>query len=252
MRHFRHIRTTFCLLIVALLATDAGYAGENVDSPKNVAEAIKRLTDVFGKHDPKNSRQFRVALEKDETQQPEENQPKVRDKTSGLTIYGTPYQLGEAACFDIVQNHRRTVFRLDADKEPIVIRRQERYFVARVSIRCMESAAWEFQMTFLSHSNPDAIDKTYLKGTVKWLNDGFQLDGIATDEVYIASGELIPSVQMAEVRYLRHPEYLEIKDQWQGFHWTEGPQGDKKAIPDLKRPIGNPSSWLEGKSDQSK
>ena len=128
-----------------------------------VSEALKRLTVVFGQHDPKNTQQFHIPFDRVEVQQPESNQPRVRDKTKGLTIYGTPYQLGDAACLDIVQNHSRTVFRLDSEEKSTLLRRQQRYFLARVSIRATESRAWECQMTFLSHSNPGAIEKTYMK-----------------------------------------------------------------------------------------
>lgn len=243
-----HYCALFTFLMLSLASGNLCFGADTMDSPASITEAVNELAAVLGKHDPKNSQQFHIRFNRNEIQQPEENESKVRDKTSGLTIYGTPYRMGDAACFDIIQQHKRTVYRVDSDEKETVVRRQQRYFLARVSIRSTESGAWEFQMTFLGHSNPGAIQKTYMKGTVNWEDDGFELNGMATDEVYTASGGLIPSVQVATIHFSKVDNRLKITDKWQGYHWSKGPQGAKIAVPDFDRPIGKPGPWLEGDS----
>lgn len=244
----RDLAGLFAIVFVVMQGAISADRSLAAEAPESVAQAIERLEAVLGRFDAKDARQFRVKFDREETQKPEEDQLAVLDKTNGLTIYGTPFQMADSASFDMVQQHNRTVYRLETNGDRTVIRRQQRFFLARFSIRPTELKTWEFQMAFLSHSIPRALGTTYLSGTVRWLDGGFQLNGLAMDEVYAASGELIPSFQQAEIRITRKGDVLEIKDSWQGFHQATGKDGAPIHAPNFEKPIGKPSPWLQGTS----
>jgi hypothetical protein len=179
--------------IASLLWPLPGFAGvDETTVPKNVEQAMSRLAAVFGSHDPKDGRQFRAPYSRERVERLEPGQPQTRDVTAGVTTYGNAYRVGDAACFDVLQTQDRTVYRAEEDGRSTVLRRQQRYFLARVSLHATESGVWEFQFTFLGHSTPKYSEKCHMKGAARWLPHGLVLAGAATDEAYSPAGGMIP------------------------------------------------------------
>ena len=239
----------FLALILGLsLATSALAEDGPSTAPRSSEEAFARLGTILGSFKPKDSRQFRMHIDSEEKDQPELDKPPVLIVSKGDIIFGNPYRLGGAVAFDVVESIKRVVYELGPDNQRKIIRRQQRYMANRYTLHLDETGNWEFQSTFLTHSIPDNIGRTYLKGSVKWLPDAVVLFGIATDNSYAAGGDLIHVAEYARIKLARVKDDLVISDQWQSYHLVTGPDQTSVPIPNFDKPIGKPSQWLSGKA----
>jgi len=189
---------------------------------------------------------MRVASEL--TSQPEKDNSPILVESRGEVVIGTPYQIGDAVAFDMVETIKRSTYAVREDDEKSVVRRQQRYMAARFTLRVDENGVWEFDSTFAVHSTPNAVGKPYLTGAVKWLDNGVELIGIGTDNAYAADGRTIRAAVHGRIRLTRNGEALSVDDIWQAYHLGTDPDGVVLPFPDFKRPIGKSGRWLSGEA----
>lgn len=213
-------------------------------------EAMSRLQALLGEFNAMDTRQFRMIVDSEIENRPEEKKPAVLTVSKGEVVFGSPYRVGSAVAFDMVESIHRTVFELGDGQERKLLRRQQRYLAAKFSIRPVNASSWEFDAVLLAHSNPRVTGKPYLKGTVSWVKDGIKLHGIGTDSAYAAGGKLIPTATYGVIQMTRSGDELVIVDEWQNYDPGSAPDGTTLPFPDFSRPIGVGSKWLSGKGSR--
>jgi len=243
-------RTAAIALTLAIVLPSSLRAIADEQTPKNIDEGIAKLEKLLGEFKPKDARQFRMTIESERENRPEEDKPTVLIVSKGEVVIGNPYRTGGAVSFDMLESIKRTIYELgDGDKRKIV-RRQQRYLAARYSLGPGDGDAWEFDAVMIAHSIPKVVGRPYMKGTVKWIPNGIQLLGIGTDSAYAAEGRLIPVANYGRIKITRNGEELSIDDEWQDYHLGTAPDGTALPFPDFKRPIGTPGKWLTGKGSR--
>ena len=209
-------------------------------APATLDEGMDRLEKLLGKFDPKNDHHFRFTVDSEDKQQPDPNKPPVLIVTKGTLEYGTPFRLAGAIAFDYIEEVDRSVYDLGEGGKRTLTRNTQRYRTDRVVLRPEETGGWSFQEAFVSHSNPGALDRTYFQGTVKWLDDGVELIGTATDNAYAPEGKLIRAALYGDVAMRRQGPQMVIKEHWDWYHLLRDPQGTELPVPDFKSPFGQP------------
>lgn len=232
-----------CLL--SLLSPSATAADP---SPRTVDEGVARLQKLLGTFKAKDARQFRMTIDNEFKNQPEEDKPPVLIISNGEVVIGTPYRVGDAVAFDVVESIKRTVYELRDGDQREEIRRQQRYMAARYTLRVDENGMWDFDMTFTAHSIPSVVGMPYLKGSVNWHDDGLELVGIGTDNSYAAEGKVIRTATYGKTHLSRSDKELSVNDEWQSYHLGTDPDGNVLPFPDFDQPIGDPGPWLSGKA----
>ena len=99
----------FFLISLSALKEDNASAAE---LPKSTEDGLSRMEQLLGRYDPKDSRQFRIALDQQIKNQPEPDKPALLHVVKGVTIVGTPFRSGDSIAFDIVEDSRRQIYEL--------------------------------------------------------------------------------------------------------------------------------------------
>jgi hypothetical protein len=202
---------------------------------------------LLGRYNPGNAKQFRIVIDKEFRNKPVENEPLVLIVSRGEVLIGTPFRLGNAIAFDLVETIRRTFYELDDKDRRTKKRRQQRYLATRYMLRFDENNRWSFDSAVMVHSAPEAVGIQGLRGTVNWLKQGVQLNGIGTDNTFTADGRSIPVAVHAQIALIRAGDELYIEDTWQDYHLGVDPAGNELPYPDFSRPVGEPDSWFSRK-----
>lgn len=243
-------RQQTCALIVSVLACllylPSLSAAAADPSPTSIDDGVARLQNLLGAFEAKDARQFRMTIDNEFKNQPEEDKPPVLIISKGEIVIGTPYRVGDAVAFDVIESIKRVVYELSDGDQRKEIRRQQRYMAARYCLRVDENGVWDFDITFTAHSIPSVVGMPYLKGSVNWQDDVMQLVGIGTDNSYAADGKLIRTATYGKMRFSRRDNELSIDDEWQSYQLGTDPDGNVLPFPDFDQPIGEPGPWLSG------
>lgn len=217
-------------------------------SPQTVQDAISHLERVFGSYEPKDARQFRMTTDGEVKNQPEPTKPPVLVVSHSEAVVGTPYRVGDAVSFDLVELVRREIYAVPQKTARTLVRRQQRYIAGRWSLRHDETGVWQADLIFLVHSNPKLCGACYLIGTVNWLPNGVHIVGTARDSVYASDGSLIPVVVQGRITFIREGDELRIDDTWQNYGLRIERAGSAVVAPDFGRPLGAATTWLTGRA----
>jgi hypothetical protein len=245
-RSHRHLCKALAAALVSFSSSGGISAADKGNGQITSEQALARLESLLGKYEARDARQFRMAFKTRTTSQPDPRKAAVDVESQGERIFGTPYQTGNSTvCFDLVELANLTVSRA-GDPAAIVVRRQQRYLVARFALNPTEDGRWQFACTFKAHSIPDLADRTYLTGEVQWLNDGIKLSGIGRDTDYAPDGSVTPVAKHCQISMIRKGNGLSVSDKWQSYVLATDPTGASLPMPDFARPIGRSTTWLTG------
>ncbi len=248
-RHFTSAVAATVVLSVIVLYSLPAFASDNATAPKTLDEGIARLEKLLGSFKPKDARQFRMKVDDESELRSDPKKPAVLVVSRGVRIFGTPYRIGNAASFDVIESISKIVYRLGKDdKKEKVVRRQQRYVAQRITLRVDKTGIWSFDLTFLAHSIPSVIGLPYLTGSVEWLPKGVQLVGMGWDYMYDSEGQLVPVANQCKINLTREGDALVLADEWQNFRRVTSADGTVMSAPDFKKPIGKIGHWFKGKA----
>ncbi|WP_062270105.1 hypothetical protein [Endozoicomonas arenosclerae] len=212
-------------------------------TPKNVDEGFNQLQSVLGRSDPSQARQFRIVIDKEFKNKPLEDQPEVLIVSRGDVLVGNPYRMGQAIAFDMIEAVRLTIYEVQQNERRKKKFRENRYMAIRYVMRQDDNHQWKFESSVVSHSDPRIVESHFLKGSVKWIKNGFELDGFTESTTYTSEGKNLPVAVYAKLNFLRAGDELYIDDQWQDYALGKGPDGKTLPYPDFSQPIGRSDSW---------
>jgi hypothetical protein len=155
------------MAFAGVLAASSQVLASNDALPKDIDEGVARLEKLVGKFVPTDARQFRIKIASELKNQPEANKSPALIVSNGEVIFGTPYRIGGAVAFDMIESIKRTIYELGENGQKKITRRQQRYMAARWTLRVDEMGSWDFDCVFLTHSTPSMVGKPYWQAIPK-------------------------------------------------------------------------------------
>ena len=123
-------------------------------APTSNEEGFQHLETLLGSYAPKDNRQFRTQTKNEMTSPPESGKPALVTASDGEVIWGSPYRVGGAASFDLIESVNRNIYEVTLEGLKTRVQGYQRYMVARFSLRVDDTGLWDFDAVLTAHSIP--------------------------------------------------------------------------------------------------
>ena len=214
-----------------------------IESPKKLSEGLTQLERLLGKFDSANQRDFTSVTRDEEKMQPGKDKSIVR-AARGVSTLGTPYRLGEALAFDMVELWESDIFDLDGNDRTLS-HTQHSHRLVRYVLRPGPAGNWLFDASFVSSGSPRSISAIQSLGSVKWYADGVELIFTTAASPAIGlKGERASHVNSGRARFMRKGDDLTVVGKSQTYELARDPSGDVLQVPDFAKPVGKASETI--------